>query len=122
MAMELVLNVFLPSFLTSFLTSPECMQPALRGVALSAIKSHIVRHTENVIQRLYTAVSLIARGVEGICQVGIQLALSLPPFYAVQYAITEDEGLGNIVVCATSGSRHTGVVPDHKFECPSEYR
>jgi len=45
-------------FLPSFITSPECMQPVLRDVSISAMKSHVVRHTEHVIQRLQLSTTL----------------------------------------------------------------
>lgn len=45
-------------FLPSFLTSSEGLQPSMREVAVSAMKSHIVRHTEQVIQRLQLATAL----------------------------------------------------------------
>ena len=45
-------------FLPSFLTSSEGLQPSMREVAISAMKSHIVRHTEQVIQRLQLATAL----------------------------------------------------------------
>ena len=45
-------------FIPSFLTSPECLQPSMRDVAISAMKSHIVRHTDRVVQRLQLASAL----------------------------------------------------------------
>lgn len=45
-------------FVSSFLTSSEGIQPAMKDVSVEAIKTHIVRHTGRITDRLQLAASL----------------------------------------------------------------
>ena len=85
------------------------MQPVLRDVSISAMKSHVVRHTEHVIQRLQLSTALHE---EWKTYAWLEFCLvprsSPPQFCVVQCASMKGEGLGDLVMCVTSEGRHIG--------------
>jgi len=96
-------------FLPSFITSPECMQPVLRDVSISAMKSHVVRHTEHVIQRLQLSTTLHEEWKTYAWLESCLVPRSLPPqFCVVQCASMRGGDPKDLVMCVTPG-RHTGI-------------